>query len=76
MAARPRIPIRKTYAFVGDGETELWYLQMLKKNEKRLTVTIKPELPLHNNPLSFVAYNPKRNPVTWRLSFIRNGSLS
>lgn len=45
MAARPRIPIRKTYAFVGDGETELWYLQMLKKNEKSLTVTIKPELP-------------------------------
>ena len=24
---------RKTYAFVGDGETEQWYLQMLKKNE-------------------------------------------
>ena len=22
---------RKTYAFVGDGETEQWYLQMLKK---------------------------------------------
>lgn len=45
MSARPRIPLRKTYAFVGDGETELWYLQMLKKNEKGLTVTIKPELP-------------------------------
>ncbi|MBQ6254751.1 MAG: RloB domain-containing protein [Bacteroidales bacterium] len=45
MAVRPIIPIRKTYAFVGDGETELWYLQMLKKNEKSLTVTIKPELP-------------------------------
>ncbi|MBR0246962.1 MAG: RloB domain-containing protein [Bacteroidales bacterium] len=36
---------RKTYGFVGDGETELWYLQMLKKNETTLTVTIKPELP-------------------------------
>ena len=36
---------RKTYAFVGDGETEQWYLQMLKKNETNLTVTIKPELP-------------------------------
>ena len=36
---------RKTYGFVGDGETELWYLQMLKKNETKLTVTIKPELP-------------------------------
>lgn len=29
---------RKTYAFVGDGETEQWYLQMLKKNETNLTV--------------------------------------
>ncbi|MBP5539417.1 MAG: RloB domain-containing protein [Bacteroidales bacterium] len=36
---------RKTYAFVGDGETEQWYLQMLKKNETKLTVTIRPELP-------------------------------
>lgn len=45
MAIRSKIPIRKTYAFVGDGETEQWYLQMLKKNEKNLTVTIKPELP-------------------------------
>lgn len=45
MSPRPTIPIRKTYAFVGDGETELWYLQMLKKNEKSLTVTIRPELP-------------------------------
>lgn len=44
-----RIPLRKTYAFVGDGETELWYLQMLKKNENSLTVTIKPELPQKKN---------------------------
>lgn len=41
----PKIAPKKTYGFVGDGETELWYLQMLKKNEKTLTVTIKPELP-------------------------------
>lgn len=49
MATNPRIHLRKTYAFVGDGETELWYLQMLKKNEKSLTVTIKPELPQKKN---------------------------
>lgn len=49
MAATHKIPVRRTYAFVGDGETELWYLQMLKKNEKSLTVTIKPELPQKKN---------------------------
>lgn len=49
MAKNPKIHFRKTYAFVGDGETELWYLQMLKKNESSLTVTIKPELPQKKN---------------------------
>lgn len=49
MATKQKIHLRKTYAFVGDGETELWYLQMLKKNEKALTVTIKPELPQKKN---------------------------
>lgn len=28
-----------------DGETEIWYLQMLKRNERNLRVTIKPEIP-------------------------------
>ena len=45
MAGRPKQCPRRTYAFVGDGETEQWYLQMLRKNETGLTVTIKPELP-------------------------------
>ncbi len=34
-----------TFAFVVDGETEIWYLQMLKRNERNLRVTIKPEIP-------------------------------
>ena len=37
-----RIP---TFAFVVDGETEVWYLNMLKRNEKKLRVKIKPEIP-------------------------------
>lgn len=36
--------IRPSYAFVVDGETEIWYLQMLKRNERRLNIAIKPEL--------------------------------
>ena len=37
--------ITPTFAVVVDGETEVWYLQMLKRNEKNIRVTIKPEIP-------------------------------
>lgn len=30
---------------VVDGETEVWYLQMLKRHEKNIRVTISPEIP-------------------------------
>lgn len=36
---------RETYAVVVDGETEMWYLHMLKRNEPGLTIAIRPELP-------------------------------
>ncbi|TVQ81047.1 MAG: RloB domain-containing protein [Flavobacteriales bacterium] len=36
---------RPTFAFVVDGETEIWYLQMLKRNERSLNVNVKPEIP-------------------------------
>ncbi len=35
----------KTFAVVVDGETEVWYLQMLKRNERKLNVNIEPKLP-------------------------------
>lgn len=34
-----------TFAIVVDGESEVWYLQMLKRNEPKIRVTIKPEIP-------------------------------
>lgn len=40
----PRKP-NPTFAFVVDGETEIWYLQMLKQNEQKIRVSIKPEIP-------------------------------
>lgn len=40
----PRKP-NSTFAFVVDGETEIWYLQMLKQNEQKIRVSIKPEIP-------------------------------
>ena len=36
---------RKIFSFVVDGECEIWYLQMLRKNENLLNINVKPELP-------------------------------
>ncbi|WP_367868139.1 RloB domain-containing protein [Pedobacter sp. WC2423] len=36
---------KKTFSLVVDGETELWYLQMLRKNETLHGISIQPELP-------------------------------
>ncbi len=33
------------YSFVVDGKTEIWYLQMMKKNENIRHIAFKPELP-------------------------------
>ena len=35
----------KAFAFVVDGDTEVWYLQMLKRNERKLNINIEPKLP-------------------------------
>lgn len=40
-----RSQVTPTFAFVVDGETEIWYLQMLKRNERQLRLNIKPEIP-------------------------------
>lgn len=37
--------INPSFAVVVDGETEVWYLQMLKRNEREIRVSIKPEIP-------------------------------
>lgn len=42
--AKERNPI-PTFVFVVDGETEIWYLQMLKHNERKIRLNIKPEIP-------------------------------
>ena len=45
---KPKKIIHKTnpsFALVVDGETEVWYLQMLKRNERDIRVSIKPEIP-------------------------------
>lgn len=36
---------RKIFSFVVDGECEIWYLQMMRKNENLPNINVKPELP-------------------------------
>ena len=47
MRIRNQIQLRgkPKFAVIVDGETEFWYLQMLKRNERFIKVDIKPEIP-------------------------------
>lgn len=42
---KKRIKVRNTIALLVEGKTEKWYFDMLKRNERQLSFTIKPELP-------------------------------
>lgn len=37
--------IKKVFSFVIDGECEIWYLQMLQKNENLQNINLEPKLP-------------------------------
>ena len=39
------IPTKQVFAVVVDGETEYWYLEMLKHNEPKISFEIKPKVP-------------------------------
>jgi len=47
MRVRKQIQLKgkPKYVVIVDGETEFWYMQMLKRNEKLIKVDIKPEIP-------------------------------
>ena len=38
-------PRKDTFAIIVDGETEVWYFHMLKRNEPSLQVNIEPKIP-------------------------------
>ncbi len=44
-ARKNRIKARPNFALVVDGDTEVWYFQMLKRNERTLAVNIEPKIP-------------------------------
>jgi RloB-like protein len=39
------IVVKPSFAIVVDGETEVWYFQMLKRNERSINVNIEPKIP-------------------------------
>lgn len=72
-----RISARKSaIAFVVEGETEMWYLQMLKKNEEKeqnVRINIKPEIPqdskLEDQYKLVLELAKEYNNVFWILDF-------
>jgi hypothetical protein len=42
---RGHIKTKPTFAVVVDGDCEVWYLQMLKRNERSINVNIEPKIP-------------------------------
>ena len=39
------IKVRPTFSIICEGECELWYFQMLRRNERALNLHLKPEIP-------------------------------
>lgn len=64
---------RKTYSVIVDGRTEVWYLQMLKKNEDLPRIDVKPELPkkkkLSEQYISVIDNSKIYDEVIWIVDF-------
>lgn len=47
MRKNKNIPLKgkPKFAFVVDGECEFWYIQMLKRNEKLISIDLEPKIP-------------------------------
>jgi len=64
---------KPVFAFIVDGECEIWYLQMLKRNENTLKVDIKPEIPqkkeLSEQYKMVIQYSNDYDKVFWIVDF-------
>lgn len=71
--ARRPIKIKPKYAIVVDGESEFWYLQMLKRNEKLISVDLKPEIPqrkkLSKQYIKVIELSKDYDKVYWIIDF-------
>ena len=39
-----KIKVNPNFAIIVDGDTEVWYFQMLKRNERKINVSIEPKI--------------------------------
>jgi hypothetical protein len=45
MRKNKAIQSKPTFAILVDGDTEFWYFQMLKRNERAMMINIEPKIP-------------------------------
>lgn len=69
------IPIKSkpTFAVVVDGDCEVWYLQMLKRNERSIIVNIEPKIPqrkrLSEQYENVIKISEENTKVFWVIDF-------
>jgi len=69
------IPLKSkpTFAVVVDGDCEVWYLQMLKRNERSIVVNIEPRIPqrkrLSEQYENVIKLSEENTKVFWIIDF-------
>jgi len=69
------IPLKSkpTFAVVVDGDCEVWYLQMLKRNERSIVVNIEPKIPqrkrLSKQYENVIELSEENTKVFWIIDF-------
>jgi len=67
------IKTKPVFAFIVDGDCEIWYLQMLKRHEKAIKADIKPEMPqrkkLSDQYEQVIEYSKDYDKVFWIVDF-------
>jgi hypothetical protein len=69
------IPLKSkpTFAVVVDGDCEVWYLQMLKRNERSIVVNIEPKIPqrkrLSEQYENVIKLSEENTKVFWIIDF-------
>jgi hypothetical protein len=64
---------KPTFAVVVDGDCEVWYLQMLKRNERSIVVNIEPKIPqrkrLSEQYENVIKLSEENTKVFWIIDF-------
>lgn len=67
------LKIKPTFAVVVDGDCEVWYLQMLKRNERSIVVNIEPKIPqkkrLSEQYENVIKLSEENTKVFWVIDF-------